>query len=118
MIVATSSLALDLEPARVVDLERLGARERQVQPIGERLRERATAEREHPRPLDAALSNEGDVGRPAADVDEQRARLADLVVPEHARHGIRLGDDLEQLEVELATRRSGARRGGPAARTR
>ena len=94
-------LALDIEAARVVDLERLRAWERQIHPIRDRLREGATAEREHPCPFDAALSNESDVGRPAADVDEQRARLADLVVAQHARHGIRLGDDLEQLEVEL-----------------
>ena len=101
MMFATVLLALDIEAARVVDLERLGAWERQIHPIRDRLREGATAEREHPRPLDAALSNEGDVGRPAADVDEQRPRLADLVVAQHTRHGIRLGDDLEQLEVEL-----------------
>ena len=60
------------------------------------------AEREHPRALDAALADQRDVRRPAADVDEQRAGLADLVAAEDARDGIRLGDDLEQLEVELA----------------
>ena len=30
-----------------------------------------------------------------------RSMLADLLAPEHAGHGIWLGDDLEQLEVEL-----------------
>ena len=39
---------------------------------------------------------------PAADVDEQRAGLADLLRAEDARHGVRLGDDLQQLEVQLA----------------
>ena len=67
-----------------------------------RLRERPAAEREHPRALDPALADERDVGRPAADVDEQRAGLADLLGAEDAGDGVRLGDDLEQLEVELA----------------
>ena len=83
-----------------------------------RLRERPAAEREHARPLDAALAHERDVGRPAADVDEQRARLADLLRPEDPRDGVRLGHDLEQLEVELARDATGARRGGRAARRR
>ena len=87
--------------AGVVDLERLGPRERQVEPIGEALRERPTAEREHPRPLDAALADERDVRRAAADVDEQRPGLADLVAAQDAGDGVRLGDDLEQLEVQL-----------------
>ena len=92
---------VDRQPAGVVDLERLGARERQVEAVGEALGERPATEREHPRALDAALADERDVGRPAADVDEQRAGLADLVAAEDARDCIRLGDDLEQLEVEL-----------------
>ena len=92
---------VDRDAPRVVDLEGLGARERQVQPVGEALGERPTAEREHPGPLDAALADEGDVRRPPADVDEQRPGLADVVAAEHARDGIGLGDDLEQLEVEL-----------------
>ena len=92
---------LDLQPAGVVDLERFRARERQIQSVGEALGEGASAEREHPRPLDPALADQRDVGRPAADIDEQRARLADVVAAEDARHGIRFGHDLEQLEVEL-----------------
>ncbi len=88
-------------PAGVVDLERLGPRERQVQPVGEALGERPAAEREHPRALDAALADQRDVRRPAADVDEQRPGLADLVAAEDPRDRVRLGDDLEQLEVEL-----------------
>ena len=63
-------------------------------------------------------ADERDVGRAAADVDEQRAGLADLLVAEHARDRVRLGDDLEQLQVQLRGDASGARRGGPAARTR
>ena len=93
---------VDRQAAGVVDLERLGARERQVEPVGEALGERAAAEREHPRALDAALADERDVRRPAADVDEQGAGLADLVAAEDAGDRVRLGDDLEQLEVELA----------------
>ena len=102
MIAATFARSSTGRPAGVVDLERLGPRERQVQPVGEALRERPAAEREHPRALDAALADERDVGRAAADVDEQRAGLADLVAAEDAGDGVRLGDDLEQLEVELA----------------
>ena len=100
-IVATSAACSTATPARVVDLERLGPRERQVEPVGEALGERPATEREHARPLDAALADERDVGRAAADVDEQRPGLADLVAAEDARDGVRLGDDLEQLEVEL-----------------
>ena len=90
------------EPAGVVDLERLGPRERQVEPVGDRLRERAPAEREHPGALDPALTDERDVGRPAADVDEERPGLLDLVGTEDPGDRVRLGDDLEELEVELA----------------
>ena len=90
---ATSSLticadlvvSLDGDAARVVDLERLGSRERQVEPVGEGLRERPAAEGEHARPLDAALPDERDVGRAAADVDEQRAGLPDLVATRGTR---------------------------------
>ena len=99
---ATSSRRSTGETAGVVDLERLGPRERQLQPIGERLGERPAAEGEHPRALDAALADERDVGRPAADVDEQRPGLLDLLAAEHAGDRVRLGDDLEQLQVELA----------------
>ena len=101
-IVATSSRCSTAEPARIVDLERLGARKGQVEPIGERLRERPAAQGEHPGALDPALADEGDVGRAAADVDEDRAGLADLVGAEDARHRVRLGDDLDELQVELA----------------
>ena len=118
MIVATSVGLVDGHPAGIVDLERLGARERQVEPVGEALGERPAAEGEHPRALDAALADERDVGRAAADVDEQRARLADLVAAEDARDGVRLGDDLEQLEVELRGDALESARGGRAARTR
>ena len=52
-------------------------------------------------PLDAALADECDVRRAATDIDEQRARLADLLVAEDARDGVGLGDDLDELEVEL-----------------
>ena len=92
---------LDRDPAGVVDLERLGPRERQVEAIGEALGERPAPEREHPGPLDAALADERDVRGPAADVDEERACLADLVAAEDPRDRVRLGDDLEQLEVQL-----------------
>ena len=92
---------LDGEAPGVVDLERLGPRERQVEPVGEALRERPTAEREHPGALDPALADERHVGRAAADVDEQRAGLADLLGAEDPRDRVRLGDDLQQLEVEL-----------------
>ena len=88
-------------PARVVDLERLGPRERQVEAVGEALGERPATEREHARPLDAALADEGHVRRPATDVDEQRPGLADVVAAEDPRHRVRLGDDLEQLQVQL-----------------
>ena len=101
-ISATSSRSVDGQPARVVHLQRLGAREREVEPVGDRLRERAPAEREHPRALDPALPDERDVGRPAADVDEQGAGLAHVVRAQHPGDRVRLGDDLEQLEVELA----------------
>ncbi len=47
-------------------------------------------------------ADEGDVGRPAADVDEERAGLPDLLGAEDPGDRVRLGDDLEQLEVELA----------------
>ena len=102
MIAATFVAVVDRQAAGVVDLDGLGPRERQVQAVGEALGERPAAEREHPRALDAALADERDVGRPAADVDEQRAGLADLVAAEDAGDRVRLGDDLEQLEVELA----------------
>ena len=85
----------------VVDLERLGSREREVEPVGQALGERAATEGEHPGPLDAALADQRHVRRPAADVDEQRAGLADLVAAQDARDGVRLGHDLEQLEVQL-----------------
>ena len=85
-----------------VDLDLLGPRERQLEPIGERLGESPAAEREHARALDAALAHERDVGRAAADVDEQRAGLLDLLVVHAARHGVRLGDDRDQLQVEHA----------------
>ena len=101
MIVRDLVASVDRQAAGVVDLERLGPRERQVEPVGEDLGERPAAEREHPRALDPALADERDVRRAAADVDEQRAGLADLVGAEDAGHGVRLGDDLEQLEVEL-----------------
>ena len=102
MIVRTDVGVLDLDAAREVDLELLRARERQLQPIGQGLGEGATAEREHARPLDAALADQRHVRRAATDVDEQRARLLDLLATDAARDGIRLGDDREQLEVELA----------------
>src|SRR4029079_16306685 len=60
------------------------------------------AQREHAGALDAALPDEGDVRRAAAHVDEQRPGLADLLVAEHAGDRVRRGDDLEELEVELA----------------
>ena len=98
----TASCSVDREAARVVHLERLGARERQVQAVRDGLGERTAAEREHARPLDAALADEGHVGGPAADVDEQGAGLADVLGAQDAGHGVRLRDDLEQLQVELA----------------
>ena len=101
-ISATSSRPLHGQPAGVVHLERLRARERQVEPVRDRLRERPSAEREHPRPLDAALPDQRDVRRAAADVDEQGARLAHVLRAQHPGDRVRLGDDLEQLEVELA----------------
>ncbi len=79
----------------------LGPRERQVEPVGQALGERPTAEREHPGALDAALADERDVRRPAADVDEQRAGLPDVVAAQDPGDRVRLGHDLEQLEVEL-----------------
>ena len=97
-----SSRRFDRQAAGVVHLERLGPREGQVEPVGDRLGEGATAEGEHARALDAALADERDVRRAAADVDEQGPRLAQLLAAEHAGDGVRLGDDLEQLEVELA----------------
>ena len=118
MIVAISSRAVDRQAAGVVDLGRLGPRERQLEPVGEALRERPPAEREHPGALDPALADEGDVGRAAADVDEQRAGLADLVRAEDPGDRVRLGDDLEELEVELRGDASGAPRDGRAGRTR
>ena len=118
MIAATSSRASTSIPTRVVDLALLRPRERQVKAVGEALRERPTAEREHPGALDAALADERDVRRAAADVDEQRARLADLLVAEDARDGVRLGDDLDELEVELVGDRLERARGGPAGRRR
>src|SRR4029078_13530566 len=48
-------LALDVEAARVVDLERLGPRERQIQAVGDRFRDRTATGRAHARALDAAL---------------------------------------------------------------
>ncbi len=111
-------LAVDLQAPGEVDLERLGPGKRQVEPVGQRLRERAAAEGEHPGAFDAALADEGDVGRATADVDEDRAGLLDLLRAQDAGHGVRLGDDLEQLQVELRGDRSGGPPGGPAARTR
>ena len=101
MIVGDLLAPVDRQAAGVVDLGRLGPRERQLEPVGEALREGPAAEREHPGALDAALADERDVGRAAADVDEEGAGLADLVGAEDAGDGVRLGDDLEQLEVEL-----------------
>ena len=89
------------EAAGVVHLQRLGPRERQVQAVGQRLREGAPGEGEHPGALDPARADERDVGRPAADVDEERARLADLLAADDPGDGVRLGDDLQELEVEL-----------------
>ena len=93
--------SLDADAPGVVDLQRFGPREREIEPIGEGLRERAPAEREHPRALDAAGSDQGDVGRPAAHVDEQGAGLADRLGAEDAGDGVRLGHDFEQLEIQL-----------------
>src|SRR4029079_19325133 len=94
-------MAIDRQAAGVVDLCGLGARERQLQSVREALRERPAAEGEHARALNAALPDERNVRRPAADVDEERARLADLVRAEDTGDGVRLGDDLEQLQVQL-----------------
>ena len=92
---------LDRDATRVVHLERLGPRKGQVEPIGDALGERAAPEREHPRALDPALAHERHVRRPATDVDEERAGLADLVLTEDPGNGVRLGDDLQELEIEL-----------------
>src|SRR5215212_7659982 len=93
---------LDRSALRKVDLDFLRPPEREIEPIGQRLCEGATAKRKHACRVDAALAHQRYVGRPATDVDEQRARLADLLLVETARHGIRLGDYSEQLQVELA----------------
>jgi len=88
------------EPSRVVHLQGLGPRERELHAIRDRLREGAAAEREHPRPLDPAGAHERHVGRPAAHVDEERARGLGLVGSQDPCHRVRLGHDLEELEVE------------------
>src|SRR5207237_3708463 len=72
---------------RVVDLQGLGPWEGQVEPIRDRLRERPPAESEHPRAFDPAMADERDIGRGAADIDEQRADLAYLIVIEDAGNG-------------------------------
>jgi hypothetical protein len=95
-------LAFHIEAPGVVDLQRLGARERQVEPVGEALREGPAAEREHARALDPTLADERDVRRAATDIDEQGTCLADLIRTQDASNGVRLGDHLEQLQVELA----------------
>ncbi len=69
--------------------------------VRDRLGERPAAEREHARPLDAAMPDEGHVRRAAADVDEQRAGLLHLLAGQDTGYRVRLGDDLEQLQVEL-----------------
>ena len=100
-ISATSSASLDPPAVGVVDLDALGLLEARVEAVGQRLREGAAAEREHARALDAAAAHEGDVRRAAADVDEERARLSDLLARDGARHGVGLGHDLDELEAEL-----------------
>src|SRR6202011_3113606 len=63
--------------------------------------EGAAAKVEHPCPLDPAIPHQGDVGGPAADVDEDAAGLVDLV--DGARPGDRVGlrHRSHKLQVEL-----------------
>src|SRR4051794_23290150 len=89
---------LDLDAARVVDLELLGAGEGQLEAISQRLGERTAAEREHARGLDAALADQRNIRGPASDVDEERALLLDTLAAEAAGDRIGLGDDREQLQ--------------------
>ena len=89
------------ESSGVVHLDRLGAREGQVQPVRDALGEGAAAEREHARALDPAVAHERDVRGPAADVHEQGPGLADLVAAQDAGDRVGLGHDLQQLEVQL-----------------
>ena len=87
----------DLEALRLVEVHR--------EVGGEPLGERAAAEREHPRGLDAAAADDGDVGRSAADVDEDRAELVRLGRRAAAGQRVRLGDRGNKLEVELLSDR-------------
>ena len=93
---------LDGDSLGEVDLDLLGAREGQLQAIGERLGEGPPAEREHARALDATRPHESNVGGAATDVDEQPAGLLDLLVVHAARDGVGLGDDGHEVEVEHA----------------
>ena len=79
-------------------LGRLGIGEREAEALRQALREGAAAEREHLRAADAPAAHERDVGRPAADVDEDRAAVAELARIQARGHGIRLGDHAEQVE--------------------
>src|SRR5206468_1523024 len=89
------------EPARDVDLQHFRAREGEIEALGDRLREGPPAEGEHPGRLDAAAAHERDVGRAAPDVDEEAAGLNDPIAAQAARDGVRLGDDGQELQVEL-----------------
>ena len=51
--------------------------------------------------LDPTLADECHVRGPATHVHEERTGLADLVGAEDAGDGVRLGDDLQQLQVQL-----------------
>ena len=87
--------------AGVVHLDFLGPRKRQVQAVRDRFRERAATEGEHARALDAAVPDARHVRGAAADVDEESARLQDLIARHDAGHGVRLGNDLDQLQIQL-----------------
>ena len=83
----------DLETLRLVKVHReIG---------GESLGERPSSEGEHPGCFDAAAPNHGDVGGPAADVNEDGAQLVRLGGRAAARQGVGLGDRGHELEVQL-----------------
>ena len=66
----------------VLDLELLGAAERHFQTIRQIVRDMIAADREHARVLDDPVGINDIVGRPAADVDDQRAEFL-LLVRQH-----------------------------------
>ena len=85
-------IGLGGDGASVLELQLLGLLDGRAQPDGQIVGDRVAAEADHRGVADGAVEEDGDVGRAAADVEEQHAERLLVLVEDRLGRGQRLQD--------------------------